>query len=139
MGLLDTDELDNGPGTGFAIMYPWVCGTTGGEDLAWLWGSAESWRNRLPYGDETDDTKCYYDNEPWDVGTTPNAHWTSTLIPPIWQAYKFYYDDKTQQVKGWLLAEKKADSSTPELYYLHNESQEFELNSDGSPPWTASE
>jgi len=139
MGLLDTDELDNGPGTAFAIMYPWVCGTTGGEDVAWLWGSAESWRNRLPFGDETDDTKCYYDNEPWDVGTTPNAHWTSTLIPPIWQAYKFYYDDKTQKVKGWLLAEKKADSPTPELYYLHNESQEFELNSDGSPPWMASE
>jgi hypothetical protein len=138
MGLPDTDQLDNGPGTAFAVMYPWVCGTTGGEDVTWLWGSEESWQNQLPYGDETYDTKCYYDNEPWDIGKTPNAHWTSTLIPPIWQAYKFYYDENTQKVTGWLLAEKKAESPTPELYYLTG-SPEFLLQSSGRPPWMTEE
>ena len=60
MGLPDTSKLgnENEPGTGFAIIYPWVCGYYG-EDLAWWWG------DHKPYGDSTFGTKCYYDNEPW--------------------------------------------------------------------------
>ena len=82
MGLPDTTDLGNeGEGVGFVLLYPWVCGQHG-EDLAWLWG------NHKPYGDKTYQTKCYYDNEPWN-----NDHWSGKTIPPIWKAYKFVQMD----------------------------------------------
>jgi hypothetical protein len=127
MGLPDTDQLDNGPGTAFAIMYPWVCNYSDDNKLGWLWGQ------HTPYGDNTYKTKCYYDNEPWD-----NDHCHSVVTPPIWQAYKFHYDDSTQVITGWKLAEKLADHNEPVYYYL-TESPAFELQSVGSPPWMAEE
>ena len=42
----------------------------------------------------------------------------------MWKAYKFVSDGK--KVKGWLLAEKKADSQDPEYYYDSNPDS-FEL------------
>ena len=128
MGLPDTDQLGNGPGTAFVIMYPWVCVNWNDQSLYWLWGLHE------PYGDKTyrtEYTKCYYDNEPWD-----NDHWHGTTIPPIWQAYKFYYNDSTQVITGWKLAEKFSDHPDPVYYYsTATGSPEFELRGVGSPPW----
>lgn len=130
MKLPNTKKLGNGPGTAFVIMYPWVCDNWNPENLSWLWGRDE------PYGDKTyntEHTKCYYDNEPWD-----NNHEHGKTIPPIWQAYKFHYDDSTQVITGWKLAEKFADHPDPVLYYLTG-SPEFQLQSSGSPPWMAEE
>lgn len=52
-----------------------VCGYTPDEDWSWFWGG-----DLQPYGADTFNVKCYYDNEPWS-----GDHFTSTLIPPVWQ------------------------------------------------------
>ncbi|KAL7549222.1 hypothetical protein ACHAWF_012489 [Thalassiosira exigua] len=124
MELPDTSQLGNGPGTAFVVLYPWVCNWD--NDLGWLWG------NLRPYGDKTYTTKCYYDNEPWD-----NDHLHGTTIPPIWWAYKFYHDDSTGKLTGWMLAQKKMDSPKPILYFESGESPTFELDGFWSPPWAA--
>lgn len=82
--------------------------------------AANSLLDHQPYGDSTDGTKCYYDNEPWN-----NDHWHGTTPPPVWKAYKFVSDGN--KVKGWLLAQKKADSQDPEYYF--GSSKSFELRS----------
>ena len=130
MGLPDTDQLGgNDPGVAFVVLYPWVCGYNdpSQEDVSWLWG------NHKPYGDKTYETKCWYDNEPWD-----NDHFHGTTIPPIWQAYKFYYDDASNTISGWMLAEKTSDHKEP-FYYYQNNPDPFVLQAVGSPPWLAEE
>lgn len=130
MGLPDTDQLGgNDPGVAFVVLFPWVCNYNDPqeEDVSWLWGAHK------PYGAKTYETKCYYDNEPWN-----NDHWSGTTIPPIWQAYKFWHDDKRDVITGWMIAEKTADHSEPIHYYKTDSSPRFELKSVANP-WLAEE
>ena len=130
MGLPDTDQLGgNDPGVAFVVLFPWVCNYNDPqeEDVSWLWGAHK------PYGAKTYETKCYYDNEPWN-----NGHWSGTTIPPIWQAYKFWHDDKRDVITGWMIAEKTADHSEPIHYYKTDSSPRFELKSVANP-WLAEE
>jgi len=60
-------------------------------------------------------------------------------IPPIWKVYKLYYDDVTQTLQGWMLAEKKCDSKDPDLYYMYDASPYFELDGLASPSWMAAD
>ena len=126
MGLPDTWDLGYDEGTGFVIMYPWVCNYSSGNDLGWLWGG-----DHKPYGDSTYQTKCYYDNEPWD-----NDHDHGTTIPPIWTAYKFSSDGAT--LTGWKMAEKKMDSPDPIIYFNDPNNPSFTLEG-MSPPWANDE
>mmetsp|Transcript_18485 Transcript_18485/g.33971 ORF Transcript_18485/g.33971 Transcript_18485/m.33971 type:complete len:319 (+) Transcript_18485:187-1143(+) len=125
MGLPDTWDLGYDEGTGFVVMYPWVCNYWSGNDLGWLWGEHK------PYGDSTYQTKCYYDNEPWD-----NDHDHGTITPPIWTAYKFYSDGAT--LTGWKMAEKKMDSPDPIIYFNDPNNPSFTLEG-MSPPWANDE
>lgn len=118
------DMFDYGCGsndrvTAFVIMYPWVCNYSPGKDYSPFWGDNANFYNGLPYGGETYQTDCYYDNEPWDIlnqdqdqGYDP--HLDSSLIPPVWTAYKFVKaNEKDDFIKGYKLAWKKADESEP--------------------------
>lgn len=120
MGLKDTFDYGCGTNdaiTAFVIMYPWVCNDSPGTDLSPLWGDNENFYNGLPYSKKTYQTNCYYDNEPWDIlnkqpGYDP--HTESSLIPPVWTAYKFVKaSEEDQFIRGYKLAWKKSDESTP--------------------------
>ena len=61
-----------------------------------------------------------------------------SLVPPspAPQAYKFFKNDDTGEVWGWMLAEKVAEDPNPRIYYdnLGDEPQ-FKLRWMASPPW----
>jgi hypothetical protein len=81
----------------------------------------------------TSQTKCYYDNEPWDNGPNDDgswAHFHSKLIPPVWKAYKFY-NDGHGTITGWMLAEKKEDSEV--LDYQNTDTFKFTLKEKDGP------
>mmetsp|Transcript_19047 Transcript_19047/g.51783 ORF Transcript_19047/g.51783 Transcript_19047/m.51783 type:complete len:112 (-) Transcript_19047:285-620(-) len=111
-------------------MYPWVCDTdSSGNTYQYYWGPT-----LMPFGDDTHRVKCYYDNEPAD-----NHHWGSTEMPPVWKAYKFYFDSGSQQLKGWLLAEyvnPSGDPAVTPVTHYGDPAYEFSLTGQGySPPW----
>ena len=133
MGLHDTDY--DVPGIAYVIMYPWVCDQNKVDTKVW----SKMWGNNRPYGTKTSQTKCYYDNEPWDNGPNDDgnwAHFNSKLIPPVWQAYKFH-NDGHGTITGWMLAEKKEDSPTPFNY--QGGTFKFTLKEKTDGPWMAVE
>lgn len=127
MGLPDVSELAGADrkNEAFAVMFPWVCDATPGQDWTWFWGGSDKLR---PFGAETRRVKCYYDNEPWD-----NEHVAGTTVPPVWQAFKFWKDNKHGQVRAWKIAEKTADSPTPVFY--GGKAVEFTLDYWSAPVW----
>merc|ERR1712087_508108 len=98
MGLPAIQYLQPTNSSIFVIMYPWVCDNdTGTGDYRYFYGGP-AYR---PFGSSSLQSKCYYDNEPWD-----NDHDHGTTVPPEWQMYKFdFVGDEV--VNGWMMAEKK--------------------------------
>jgi hypothetical protein len=118
MGLPDVQQLQGNykdyAATAFVVMYPWVCnGPWDGLDMSAYWGSNANYANGLPFGSITAQTKCYYDNEPWD-GIIPGRHNTSTLIPPAWEAYKFVKAKSSDTfITGWKIGYKYLEDPSP--------------------------
>jgi len=99
------------------VMYPWVCNSAG-DDHSWLWGDL------TPFGDDTKNIHCYYDNEPgcckdgipegsctWGFesdGCPDDEHDVSETPPPNWEAYRFWKNNADCEVWGWLIADSKS-------------------------------
>ena len=108
----------------FAVMYPWVC-NLGSQNLGWFWNTKTL--DKVFYN--TDYTKCYYDNEPYD-----RKHWSSTSIPPVFRIYKFVFDKCHKYLKVYRIYEKTYEGGDKIQDSLGGP-PDFTLSYLEAPPW----